>query len=41
MSRFETFECTNCGDEFAALPESNAAKERSCSPACQTAQLAV
>lgn len=41
MSQFETFECRECGETFVALPESNAATDRSCSPACETAQLAV
>jgi len=41
MSEFETFECRNCGRAFAALPEANAATKRLCSPACETAQLAV
>jgi len=41
MPQFETFECRNCGDEFAALPEANAATKRLCSPVCESAQLAV
>lgn len=41
MSEFETFECRNCGKAFEALPEANAATKRLCSPACETAQLAV
>lgn len=41
MSEFETVECQNCGDEFRALPESNAATKRLCSPACETDQLVV
>jgi len=34
MSGFETFECANCGESFAALAESNAAEVGACSPAC-------
>lgn len=41
MSQLETFECRECGESFQALPESNAATKRCCSPACETAQLAV
>lgn len=41
MSNFESFECRNCSESFKALPEANAATKRLCSPACETAQLAV
>lgn len=41
MSDFDTFDCVECGESFTALPEANAATKRLCSPACETAQLAV
>jgi hypothetical protein len=37
MPAFETFDCSNCGESFAALAESNAAEIGACSPACHTA----
>jgi DNA-directed RNA polymerase subunit RPC12/RpoP len=37
MSEFDTYECTTCGDEFKAYPDSNAAQEAACSPACHSA----
>ena len=35
MSEFETYECTTCGESFAALPDANAATNGYCSPACE------
>lgn len=37
MSDFETYECVNCGREFAAHPSANAAENELCSPRCETA----
>lgn len=39
MSDFETFECRQCGSEFEATPDANAARKELCSPACETAAL--
>lgn len=36
MSAFETIECANCGDEFKAHPDANAAQREACSPSCET-----
>jgi len=33
---FETYECANCGESFAASEDSNAAETSYCSPSCQT-----
>lgn len=32
---FETFECANCGDQFTAYEDSNAASNEYCSPRCE------
>jgi hypothetical protein len=37
MPSFETFECANCSEAFAAHPSANAAQNSYCSPACETA----
>ena len=37
MSQFETYTCENCGDEFTAVEDANAAETEYCSPGCQTA----
>ncbi|MFB6072552.1 MAG: hypothetical protein ABEJ88_06245 [Halobacterium sp.] len=34
---FETYECRNCGDEFTAYEDANAAENKYCSPRCETA----
>lgn len=33
---FETYECQECGDEFKAYEDANAAETKYCSPDCQT-----
>ncbi|WP_281255546.1 hypothetical protein [Natrinema ejinorense] len=33
-SAFETISCTQCGDEFEAYPDTEAAQRGYCSPAC-------
>jgi endogenous inhibitor of DNA gyrase (YacG/DUF329 family) len=37
MSDFDTVSCEQCGTEFKALPDSEAAESGFCSPACQNA----
>jgi DNA-directed RNA polymerase subunit RPC12/RpoP len=37
MSDFETYACSNCGDDFEAHPSARAAQTEYCSPACHTA----
>lgn len=32
---FETYECRNCGDEFEASEDANAADNQYCSPDCE------
>ncbi len=34
MSEFDTVTCEQCGDEFKAYPDANAAENEFCSPAC-------
>ncbi len=34
MPEFETYECTECGTEFKAVPGANAAENETCSPRC-------
>lgn len=36
MTEFETYECDGCGEAFKAYPDSNAAQNSYCSPACST-----
>jgi hypothetical protein len=36
MPEFDTFECDQCGDEFAALPSAPAVATGYCSPNCET-----
>jgi DNA-directed RNA polymerase subunit RPC12/RpoP len=36
MPSLDTYECAECGDEFKALSDANAAREGYCSPACET-----
>jgi hypothetical protein len=37
MAGFESYDCTNCGESFAAHPSANAAENGYCSPECETA----
>jgi hypothetical protein len=37
MPAFETYTCEHCGGEFKALDGANAAENRFCSPACESA----
>jgi hypothetical protein len=37
MSDFETYSCENCGTEFKAYPDAEAAQNGYCSPKCQNA----
>lgn len=32
---FETYECRQCGDEFKAFEDANAAQNQYCSPRCE------
>ena len=34
MSDFVSVTCAECGDEFTAYPDANAAQKELCSPAC-------
>ena len=34
MSDFVSVTCAECGDEFKAYPDANAAQKEFCSPAC-------
>ncbi|MFB6302861.1 MAG: hypothetical protein ABEH78_08385 [Haloferacaceae archaeon] len=36
-SDFELVTCAQCGEEFAAYPDANAAQTEFCSPACALA----
>lgn len=35
MPEFQTYTCSQCGDDFAAVAGSNAAKRELCSPRCE------
>lgn len=37
MPEFQTHECSECGDSFAAVEGANAARNGYCSPACERA----
>jgi DNA-directed RNA polymerase subunit RPC12/RpoP len=37
MPEFETYTCENCGTEFKAIEDANAAENGYCSPKCDTA----
>lgn len=36
MPEFDTYDCTECGEEFTALAGAVAAERGYCSPACAT-----
>ncbi len=36
MPNFETYSCENCGGDFKAYPDAEAAQNGYCSPSCQT-----
>jgi hypothetical protein len=36
MSDFDTYDCEECGEQFAAHPSSSAADNGYCSPACES-----
>lgn len=35
MPEFQTYMCDQCGEEFVAVPGSNAAERSLCSPRCE------
>jgi DNA-directed RNA polymerase subunit RPC12/RpoP len=37
MPELNTYECEHCGEEFGAVEGAKAARNRYCSPACETA----
>jgi len=34
MSRFESYDCSNCDESFGAYPDANATDGPYCSPSC-------